>query len=81
MGRTIDRLLIANRGEIARRICRSCAERGIETVAVYSSVDAEAPFVREADIAIPLGGGEAAKAGIRPGAMLDVSSVPPSKDE
>ena len=51
----IRRLLIANRGEIARRIIRTCKRLGVETVAGYSDADAEAPFVREADQAIRLG--------------------------
>jgi len=51
----IRRLLIANRGEIARRILRACRELGIETVAVYSDADAAAPHVSEADRAIRIG--------------------------
>ena len=51
----LKRLLIANRGEIARRIIRACRELGIETVAVYSDADAQAPFVAEADRAIRIG--------------------------
>jgi acetyl-CoA carboxylase biotin carboxylase subunit len=53
--RGIRRLLIANRGEIAMRIIRACRERAIETVAVYSDADADAPFVRAADRAVHLG--------------------------
>ena len=49
------RILIANRGEIARRIMRTCRQLGIETVAVYSEADATAPFVKEADQAFLLG--------------------------
>ena len=52
----IRRLLIANRGEIARRIIRTAHEMGIGTVAVYANGDAGAPFVREADTAIALNG-------------------------
>jgi len=51
-----ESLLIANRGEIARRIIRSAHALGIRTVAVHSSVDAELPFVAEADDAVELTG-------------------------
>ena len=51
----IKKLLIANRGEIARRIIRTCRQQGIATVAVYSDVDASLPHVREADQAVCLG--------------------------
>jgi len=54
--RSITRLLIANRGEIARRILRTAHEMGIGTVAVFADGDANAPYVREADTAIALGG-------------------------
>ncbi len=52
----ISRLLIAGRGEIARRIMRTAREMGIGTVAVYAEPDADAPFVREADRAVSLRG-------------------------
>jgi len=51
-----DTLLVANRGEIARRILRTAKAMGIRTVAVYSDVDADLPFVTEADEAVLLGG-------------------------
>ena len=52
----IRRLLVANRGEIARRVFRSAHDLGIECVAVYSSADAGAAHVGEADIAVHLPG-------------------------
>ena len=52
----ITRLLIANRGEIARRINRTAQAMGISTVAIYADGDANAPFVQEADTAIALDG-------------------------
>lgn len=51
----MESLLIANRGEIARRIIRSAKMLGIRTIAVYSEADAGLPFVREADEAIAIG--------------------------
>ncbi len=52
----IRRLLVANRGEIARRVFRTCRDLGIETVAVHSDADALMPFVAEADLAVRLAG-------------------------
>lgn len=56
MSKYISRLLIANRGEIARRIIRSAHAMGIGTVAIYADGDASEPFVTEADQAIALSG-------------------------
>jgi acetyl-CoA carboxylase, biotin carboxylase subunit len=50
-----DSLLVANRGEIARRIIRTAKRLGVRTVAVYSEADADLPFAREADQAVNIG--------------------------
>lgn len=52
---SFSRVLIANRGEIARRVQRGCAKLGLESVAIYSEADSDAPFVAEADHAICIG--------------------------
>lgn len=51
----MKKVLIANRGEIARRIIRTCQAQGVATVAIYSDADKDMPFVREADEAVHIG--------------------------
>ena len=66
----IQSLLIANRGEIARRITRTARRLGIRTIAVHSDVDADMPFVREADEAVCIGTALAADSYLRQDRLL-----------
>ncbi|HEV1998762.1 MAG TPA: biotin carboxylase N-terminal domain-containing protein [Candidatus Dormibacteraeota bacterium] len=67
------RILVANRGEIASRLIRAAHDAGAEAVAVYSEADANAPFVREADQAIPIGPPPAAESYLKADAILDAA--------
>jgi 3-methylcrotonyl-CoA carboxylase alpha subunit len=66
-------LLIANRGEIARRVMRTAKRMGIRTVAVYSEADADAPHVREADEAVLLGPAPSAESYLRADKILEAA--------
>ncbi|MET8349567.1 biotin carboxylase N-terminal domain-containing protein [Micromonospora sp. NPDC005206] len=69
----IRRLLVANRGEIARRVFATCRALGVETVAVHSDADAAAPFVAEADQAVRLPGNTPAETYLRVEKILDAA--------
>jgi len=64
-----NRVLIANRGEIALRIMRACKELGVETVCVYSTADQDAPYLRLADETVCIGPGPARES------YLDISRI------
>jgi propionyl-CoA carboxylase alpha chain len=71
----ITTLLVANRGEIARRVFRTCRTLGIATVAVYSDADANAPFVREADAAVRLPGATPAETYLRAELIVEAARL------
>jgi len=64
-----DSVLIANRGEIARRVIRTARRMGIRAIAVYSDADTDLPHVREADEAVPIGPAPPARS------YLDIEAV------
>ncbi len=69
----IESLLIANRGEIARRIIRTARRLGVRTIAVHSDVDAGMPFVREADQAVCIGTAAASDSYLRQDRLLEAA--------
>ncbi len=69
------RVLIANRGEIAQRVIRTCREMGIETVAVYSEADADALYLRQADETICIGPAQSSKSYLNIPAIISAAEV------
>lgn len=70
---TLKKCLIANRGEIALRIIRTCQEIGIETVAVYSEADRDAPYVHHADQAYDIGEPAPAKSYLNISKLIEIA--------
>jgi acetyl-CoA carboxylase biotin carboxylase subunit len=71
----IKKILIANRGEIALRIIKTCKKLGIETVAVYSDADQDLPFVQSADEAVNIGESQAQKSYLHMEKILQVAKI------
>jgi propionyl-CoA carboxylase alpha chain len=72
---TIQKLLVANRAEIASRVFRTCRTLGISTVAIHSDADAQLPYVREADLAVRLPGNTPAETYLDADAVLAAARV------
>ena len=70
-----EKILIANRGEIALRIIRACKELGIRTVAVYSEADVNSMHVRQADEAICIGPAQSAKSYLNIAAIISAAEI------
>ncbi len=70
-----SKILIANRGEIALRIIRTCREMGIRTVAVYSEADVNSPHVKSADEAVCIGEPPSTKSYLNIPAIISAAEI------
>src|SRR3974390_2742709 len=70
-----QRILIANRGEIALRILRACRELGVETVIIYSEADKDASYLRLADEAICIGPAPAAESYLNIARIISAAEI------
>jgi propionyl-CoA carboxylase alpha chain len=69
----LSRVMVANRGEIARRVFRTCRTLGLSSAAVYSDADAGSPHVAEADVAVLLPGSGPADTYLRADLLVDAA--------
>ena len=69
----MKKILIANRGEIACRIIKSCKKLGLQSIAVYSDIDKNSKHVREADESIHIGGSKAQESYLLPKKIIEVA--------
>ena len=69
----LERILIANRAEIACRIIRTARRLGIETVAVHSDADMDLPHARQADFAVNIGGAPASESYLVPHKLVNAA--------
>ena len=69
----LQKILIANRGEIAVRVARTCREMGIASVAIYSEADLSSPHVHEADEAVCVGPAQASASYLNAEAIIQAA--------